>query len=632
MRRDQRRRLAVLTLLLLLGAILVFRFHLFDSNPIRMLTRRQGLEAENSMFLLEKTHIRILGGSMHYFRVPMEYWRERMRKMKACGFNTLTTYVTWNLHEPRRGHFDFSKNLDLGEFLSIAAEVGLWVILRPGPYICSEWDLGGLPSWLLRDKDMRLRTTYKGFTEATEAYFDKLIPKVLRHQYSRGGPIIAVQVENEYGSYAKDANYMEFIKTALVRRGIEALLLTSDNKDGISYGSIEGVLATINFQKIEPVLFKYLNSIQSNKPVLVMEYWTGWFDHWGGDHNVFDVDQMMSTIKEVLNLGASINLYMFHGGTNFGFMSGALHFHEYRPDVTSYDYDAPLTEAGDYTSKYFKLQELFRAYNVDPLPPAPILLSKASYGAVELKRCLSLWDVLHLSGEPFKSELPINMENLPVNDGNGQSYGYTLYETIIYGGGKFNTMGNVRDRAQVFVSSQSVGSVDYKNQELHIPEVPGYRKLAILVENCGRVNYGNRIDDQRKGLVGDVFLRGVPLRNFKIYSFDMNSTFTESLNKAHWSDLLELKTGPVFYQGALHVGSQPKDTFLKMKGWKKGIVFVNGRNLGRYWDIGPQETLYVPGPWLWGGVNEVTIFEEYAAGQALYSVETPSLGRTQYVD
>eukprot|EP00079_Xenopus_tropicalis_P037605 XP_017951376.1 PREDICTED: beta-galactosidase-1-like protein 2 isoform X1 [Xenopus tropicalis] len=595
--------------------------------------RTSGLKIGNSHFLLNDIPYRILGGSMHYFRVPTAYWRDRMKKMKACGINTLTTYVPWNLHEPGKGTYDFNNGLDISEFLAVAGEMGLWVILRPGPYICAEWDLGGLPSWLLRDKDMKLRTTYPGFTEAVDDYFNELIPRVAKYQYSNGGPIIAVQVENEYGSYAKDANYMEFIKNALIERGIVELLLTSDNKDGISYGSLEGVLATVNFQKIEPVLFSYLNSIQPKKPIMVMEFWTGWFDYWGGDHHLFDVESMMSTISEVLNRGANINLYMFHGGTNFGFMSGALHFHEYRPDITSYDYDAPLTEAGDYTSKFFKIRELFGDYNAEkPLPPVPSLSLKASYGPVELKRCLPLWEVLPFVEEPFKSAEPVNMENLPVNDGNGQSYGYTLYETIIYGGGKFHTKGNIHDRAQIFASSQSIGTVDYKKEELDIPEVPAYRKLSILVENCGRVNYGPMIDNQRKGIVGDVYLRDNPLKNFKIYSLDMNSTFMNRINEVHWSDLSECKSGPTFYQGALHVGPTPMDTFLRLQGWKKGVVFINGKNLGRYWDIGPQETLFIPAPWLWPGVNEITIFEEYAAGLTLFTLDTPILGKTQYVE
>ncbi|XP_053547495.1 beta-galactosidase-1-like protein 2 [Bombina bombina] len=629
MRRVQRRRLSVLCLLLL-GAVIVIRYCSYI--PLMMWDREPALKTENSQFLLEEAPFRILGGSMHYFRVPRDQWKDRMLKMKACGLNTLTTYVAWNLHEPARGKFDFSGNLDLGAFLSTAANVGLWVILRPGPYICAEWDLGGLPSWLLQDKNMELRTTYKGFSEATEAYFNVLIPKVSRYQYSKGGPIIAVQVENEYGSYAKDPNYMEFIKTALVHRGIVELLLTSDNKDGISSGSVEGVLATINFQKIEPVLFTYLDSIQNKKPVMVMEYWTGWFDHWGGDHHAFDADQMISTISKVLEKGASINLYMFHGGTNFGFMNGALHFHEYRADVTSYDYDALLTEAGDYTPKYFKLQKLLSKFYVDPLPPPPALSPKALYGAVKIIRCISFLSVLTFSEKPLKSEDPVNMENLPVNNGNGQSYGYTLYESIIYGGGKFDSKGNVRDRAQIFVGTQSVGTVDYKNHELQIPEVPGYRKLRILVENCGRVNYGPKINDQRKGLVGDVYLRDVALKNFRIQSFDMNASFIDSLYSVPWMEPTEEKKGPVFCRAVLDTGSSPMDTFLNMRGWKKGVVFVNRKNLGRYWDIGPQETLFLPGSWLYSGKNEIVIFEEYEPGSTLYFADTPSLGRTQFVD
>uniref|UniRef100_A0A8C5MT59 Beta-galactosidase n=1 Tax=Leptobrachium leishanense TaxID=445787 RepID=A0A8C5MT59_9ANUR len=540
--------------------------------PLRMFIHRTGLQAENSQFLLEDKPITILGGSMHYFRVPVAHWRDRMRKMKACGLNTLTTYVPWNLHEPRRGKFDFSGILDLGVFLEVAAEVGLWVILRPGPYICSEWDLGGLPSWLLRDKNMQLRTTYRGFTEATEAYFDELIPKVIWHQYSKGGPIIAVQVENEYGSYAKDANYMEFIKTALVSRGIEELLLTSDNKDGLSAGTIEGGKASDGLL-VNTVTFV---STQSNKPVLVMEYWTGWFDHWGGDHHVFD---MISTVSDVLIKGASINLYMFHGGTNFGFMSGALHFHEYRSDVTSYDYDAPLTEAGDYTSKYYKLRDLLSKY----------------HGNSPSQLC-----VLLLPPQPIRSEEPINMENLPVNDGNGQSYGYTLYEAVIYGGGKFHTRGNVRDRAQVSVSS------DLEKTGTTIGVIQrGYRKLQILVENCGRVNYGNKLDTQRKGLVGDVFLRDVPLRNFKIYSLDMNQTFINGNRHGNQWILPSDCSFSFFFNTFLNVSLQALAP-LYFISFNPCVVFLNGKNLGRYWDIGPQETLYVPGSWLWPGVNEVS--------------------------
>ncbi|XP_030077354.1 beta-galactosidase-1-like protein 2 isoform X4 [Microcaecilia unicolor] len=582
MRREQRRRLGAL-MLLLLGVLLVRRFNWREFIPFKMWSRGIGLQAVESMFKLEGKPFRIFGGSMHYFRVPRDYWRDRMLKMKACGLNTLTTYVAWNLHEPARGKFDFSGNLDIEAFIKIAADVGLWVIMRPGPYICAEWDLGGLPSWLLRDKNMELRTTYKGFTEATDAFFDKLIPKLARYQYRKGGPIIAVQVENEYGSYAKDPNYLDYVKTALLKRGIVELLMTSDNKDGLSSGSLEGVLATINFQKLEPVLFSYLDTIQSKKPKMVMEYWTGWFDHWGSDHHVFDADMVAKTIQNVLKTGASINLYMFHGGTNFGFMNGALHFQEYKADVTSYDYDAPLTESGDYTSKYFKLRDLFSKFTEEPLPIPPSTMTKGSYGMVEFKQYVSLWDVLQSTEE-------------------------------------------------VFVSNQLVGSIDYNNLELNIAEVPGYRKLRFLVENCGRVNYGPKQNTQRKGIIGDVLLRNSPLRNFKIYSLDMKKSFIESLQVAQWNDVPDEPVGPAFFRGTLRVGFIPLDTFLKLEGWEKGAAFVNGQNLGRYWDIGPQGTLYLPGTWLHPGENEIIIFEQYRAGRILQSLDVPLLGKTLYVD
>ncbi|XP_069470210.1 beta-galactosidase-1-like protein 2 isoform X2 [Ambystoma mexicanum] len=626
MRRVVRRRLWALS-----GVLTVLMLYRFDLLPFKLWPRQMGLQTDGSTFLLEGVPFRILGGSMHYFRVPREYWQDRMLKMKACGLNTLTTYVAWNMHEAAKGIYDFTGNLDLGAFLRIAEEVGLWVILRPGPYICAEWDFGGLPSWLLRDKKMKLRTTYPGFTAAVDAYFDHLIPTVLELQYKKGGPIIAVQVENEYGAYAKDSNYMEYVKTALLKRGIVEMLMTSDSKDGLSSGSLEGVLATVNFQKKENFLFSYLETLQSNMPKMVMEYWTGWFDQWGSDHHVYDADQMVRTVAEILNEGASINFYMFHGGTNFGFMNGATHFKEYLPHITSYDYDAPLTEAGEYTSKYHKLREILATIQGDQLPMPPIIMPKASYEMVTMTHYVSLWDVLHFTGEPYACDEPVNMENLPVNDGNGQSYGYTLYETLVYGGGVLNTMGNVLDRARIFINNQAMGIVDRNNHEVFIPEVPGYRKMRFLVENCGRVNYGTKLDEQRKGIVGDVVLRENPLRTFKIYSLDMNMTFIKSLNTAQWSSPPDDHEGPAFFRGTLNVHFTNLDTFLSMKGWKKGVVFVNGQNLGRYWDIGPQETLFVPGTWLRPGSNEIIIFEEFEGGQTLRSVDAPFLGRPYYV-
>uniref|UniRef100_A0A4W3HNF1 Galactosidase beta 1 like 2 n=1 Tax=Callorhinchus milii TaxID=7868 RepID=A0A4W3HNF1_CALMI len=525
----------------------------FSNRDTGLSTRVLGLQAEKEYFQLEGYKFVILGGSLHYFRVPREYWADRMLKMKALGLNTLTTYVPWNLHELQIGVYNFKSELDLEDYLTLAKDLDLWVILRPGPYICSELDLGGLPSWLLRDPNMRLRTTYSRFTQAVDKYFDVLMPKVIPHQYKNGGPIIAVQVENEYGGYNEDPSYMLYVKEALLSRGIVELLMTSDNTHGLRQGSV------------------------ADKPKMVMEYWTGWFDHWGDHHHVFSEGEYI--ITALLLKDVSLNLYMFHGGTNFGFINGAQDFETYIADVTSYDYDAPLSEAGDYTEKYFNLRQIFTTYLGQTLPKVPVVTFKMAYGTVHLKEYISLWDALKFLQMPITSDTPINMENLPINSGSGQAFGYTLYSTVITSGGTLASENHVRDRAQVFVDGKSVGFLDYDNLELNIPEAEGKRKLSLLVENRGRVNYGLKLDQQRKGTV----------------SRDTDTP----LHTTHY--LLH----------TLHTHS---------------VVFVNGLNLGRYWTVGPQQTLYLPAPWLHHGTNEIVIFEESKAGTIAEFSDTPDLG------
>ncbi|KAK2501617.1 hypothetical protein MC885_004140 [Smutsia gigantea] len=609
-----------LLLLVILSFLVLRRLDWRNLILSRLRHRQTGLQAKGQNFVLEDSPFWIFGGSVHYFRVPKEYWRDRLLKMKACGLNTLTTYVPWNLHEPERGKFDFSGNLDLEAFVLMAAEIGLWVILRPGPYICSEIDLGGLPSWLLRDSGMRLRTTYKGFTEAVDLYFDHLMSRVVPLQYKHGGPIIAVQVENEYGSYNKDPAYMPYIKNALEDRGIVELLLTSDNKDGLPKGVVDGVLATINLQSQHELqlLSTFLLSVQGVQPKMVMEYWTGWFDSWGGPHNILDSSEVLKTVSAIIDAGSSINLYMFHGGTNFGFINGAMHFHEYKSD------------AGDYTAKYMELREFFGSISGAPLPPLPDLHPKTAYEAVRPTFYLSLWDALMYLEEPVNSERPVNMENLPVNNGNGQSFGYILYETTIASSGVLS--GLVCDRGQVFVNTVSVGFLDYKRKHIVIPLIQGYSTLRILVENRGRVNYGDNIDDQRKGLIGNIYLNDSPLKKFRIYSLDLKKSFFQRFSADKWSLIPEVPTFPAFFLGALSVDLSPSDTFMKLEGWEKGVVFINGQNLGRYWNIGPQETLYLPGAWLDTGINQVIVFEEKMAGPDIQFTETPHLGRNQYIN
>ncbi|XP_028277309.1 beta-galactosidase-1-like protein 2 [Parambassis ranga] len=593
----------------------------------RRMSRKVGLSANTSQFTLEGEPFCILGGSIHYFRVPRAYWRDRLMKMKACGINTLTTHVPWSLHEPKRGVFSFHTQLDLVAYINLAAELGLWVILRPGPYISSELDLGGLPSWLLQDSSMRLRTTHPAFTQAVNTFFDKLIPKMVPLQFKKGGPIIAVQVENEYGSFAKDQSYMPFIKEALQSRGISELLLTSDNHNTLKPGGVDGAIRSVKLQKLNPRDIQDLNAVQPNGPIMVMDYWTGWYDVWGDLHHVLPPEDMVSTVREILRRGMSVNLYMFHGGSTFGFMSGALADPSYRAVVPSYDYDAPLSEAGEYTPKYHLLRDLLSRYNKgDPLPDMPVLRYRETYEPAIMYQHLSLWDALSFTEEPFKSVKPVSMENLPVNNRNGQSYGYTLYETTISSGGLLKSGDNVRDRALVFVDRDYIGLFKRQSLELAVPDGEGRRTLSLLVENCGRVHQGRDLDKQHKGLVGDILLNNTPLRDFTIYSLDMKPSFIDSLYQAPWKALPETPSFPGFCMGRLFVYGYPSDTFVKLPGWEKGVVFINGLNLGRYWSIGPQQTLYLPGPFLNSGINQVIVFEEQEGDYKIQFEDTPDLG------
>ncbi|XP_062870389.1 beta-galactosidase-1-like protein 2 [Trichomycterus rosablanca] len=605
--------------------IIIYRH--FRGQPESMpINRSKGFTANSSQFTLGGETFRILGGSLHYFRIPRAYWKDRMMKMKACGLNTLTTAVPWNLHEPEKGSFQFYGDLDLETFLLQAADLGLWVILRPGPYIGSELDLGGLPSWLLRDGKMKLRTTYPGFTQAVESFLDKLIPKVVPLQFKKGGPIIAVQLEQDYGSYASDSKYMPFLKEAFQSRGVSELLLTSDKPEGLKNGGVKGVLRALNLRTWDLKDERFLEIMQPNSPVLIMEYWTGWFDSWGNLHHCFPVEDMTASIRQIMQRGMSINLHMFHGGTNFGFMNGALQNPFYKSVITSYDYDAPLTEAGDYTPKYQMLRDLFNRYHNNPLPEVPALRWKERYETAIMYQHLSLWDALPFTHLPFKSKTPVNMENLPVNNRNGQAYGYTLYEATITTGGSLKSGNNIRDRALVFVNRTFIGTLSFKTTELTVSDGKEKRTLSFLVENCGRVYSGEAMDNQRKGIVGDILLNDVPLRDFTIHSLDMTSTFIDNLYKAPWKSLPAKPSFPGFVQGRLFVDGYPSDTFVKLPSWIKGVVFINSHNVGRYWNIGPQQALYVPGPFLNTGPNQVVVFEEEESDLKVQFEDSPDLG------
>uniref|UniRef100_A0A452QWH0 Beta-galactosidase n=1 Tax=Ursus americanus TaxID=9643 RepID=A0A452QWH0_URSAM len=555
-------------------------------TPSHMMNRKVGLNVEGSSFTLDGSPFLIIAGTIHYFRVPREYWRDRLMKLKACGFNTVTTHIPWNLHEPRKGWFYFTANLDFMAFIAMASDVGLWVILCPGPYIGSDLDLGGLPSWLLRDPKMKLRTTYRGFTKAVNLYFDKIIPKIVQLQYGKGGPIIALQVENEYGSYHQDKRYMPYIKKALITRGIKVLLMTADDGAELTRGHLKRGTISLYFL-----------------PILMMVYTASSLDGWGTARQSVDSHLLMRDVREMFNMSFSLNFYMFHGGTNFGFMGGSASLDHYLPMVTSYDYGALLKENGEHTTEYLTYQEFFSS---------------------------SLAWFLFLSlPQPISSVKPICMENLSVNQGNGQSSGYILYETVITNSGLLTTRGHLQDRGQVFLDEEFLGVLDHFTHQLAIPRKMVYNvypTLRILVENQGRLAYGKDINKERKGLIGDIYLNNSPLREFKIYSLDMKTKFLKRDLPNIWKPALFKHQGPAFFLGILRMGNDPRDTFIKMEGWTKGVIFINGQNLGRYWNVGPQETLYLPGPWLHPGSNEIIVFEEFKSGLEIHFTNTSHLG------
>ncbi|XP_021516731.1 beta-galactosidase-1-like protein 3 [Meriones unguiculatus] len=604
------------------------RFSWSRLSPFKLKNRTIGLSTVinargKPYFTLEGHKFMIVGGSMHYFRVPREYWKDRLLKLQACGFNTVTTYIPWNLHEQEKGKFDFSDILDLETYVSLAASVGLWVILRPGPYICAEIDLGGLPSWLLRYPESKLRTTNKSFLEAVDRYFDHLIPRILPLQYSHGGPVIAVQIENEYGSFYKDKNYMNYLKKALLKRGIVELLLTSDNGNDIHFGSVQGALATINTQAFVEDYFIKLHRMQTDKPIMIMEYWTGWYDTWGSMHHAKTAKDVQHTVSRFIKCGFSFNMYMFHGGTNFGFINGARQESQHLAVVTSYDYDAVLTEAGDYTEKYFMLRKLFASSSAGSLPPLPSLTPKTVYRSVIPSFYLPLFDTLPYLNKPVTLYTPVTMENLPINNGSGQPFGLVLYETSICSGGRL--LASVHDSAQVFLNNISIGILDEHSKILNIPKIRGCQLLRILVENQGRINFSWNIQNEQKGLNEFISINKVLLRNFTIYSLDMKMSFFNRLRLATPRLAPEYYIGPAFYWGTLNVGFSPKDTFLDLPNWTYGFVFINGRNLGRYHSIGPQRTLYLPGPWLHPEDNEIVVFEMINKGFCIQTTNKPQL-------
>ncbi|ODN01563.1 Beta-galactosidase-1-like protein 2 [Orchesella cincta] len=614
-----------------------------------------GLVAEADGFKLNGKKLKIMSGAMHYFRIHPDLWRDRLKKLRAMGANTVETYVPWNLHEPKMGEFDFGNGtndmsmfLDVRRYLQIAQEEDLLVLFRPGPYICTEWDFGGLPSWLQRDPEMKVRTNYQPYLDRVKIFFDKLLPHVADLQFTRNGPIIAIQIENEYGSFnAVSKEYLEFLLKLYVDHGFtnETLFFTSDGVGNGDRGTLPGLLYTANFQGDVDGQFGKLKELQPDKPVMAMEYWAGWFDHWFENHHVLRPGAFVDTLDGILGKwDGSVNLYMFHGGTNFGFMAGANTRGDapfYDADVTSYDYDAPLSEAGDYTTKYSLGKSLFELYQEPRLKPTEMIPEsvKRAYPSVNLQEYLTYDDIISQvpTTAKFTAQRPISMENLPMNDDSGQSYGYIIYRSNAeFSNGTNFEAGPVRDFGMLLIDSQlqPTGFQDDKywinaiqNFSLSVGSA-GNHVLDLLIENTARVNFGN--DNhflQEKGLVNGTYkLNGNDISDIEIIALEFKSAWVKGLSD--WKPITNQTTlqAPVLLQTTFEITEEPADTFLDMSAWHKGIVFINGFNIGRYFRAGPQQTLYIPAPLLKQGTNTVTIFEQFEPSNQLIFKDVPNLG------
>lgn len=577
------------------------------------------LHVDEEGFRLDGAPFRLVSGGLHYFRVHPAQWRDRLRKARLMGLNTVDTYVPWNLHQPRPDTHRWDGPLDLAGFLRVAQDEGLLVLLRPGPYICAEWEGGGLPSWLLAEPDIRLRSTDARYLGAVDRYFGELLPRIAPFLGSRGGPVVAVQVENEFGAYGEDPHYLHYLVSVLRDGGVDVPLFTSDQPADLARGSIPGVLSTVNFGSGAAGHLAVLRERQPAGPLMCTEFWNGWFDRWGGVHASRDAADAAGELAAVLAAGAHVNLYMFHGGSNFGFTNGANDKGTYRPTLTSYDYDAPLDEAGDPTPKFAAFRAVIARYVPVPDEPLPEPSKKLTLPDIALTGQAPLFDSADRLGAAVLGDRPMTMEEL------GQSFGFVLYETRLTAEGPalLHAPG-VHDRAQVFVGGQPVGVLERENHEqaLAFTVPPGGADLALLVENQGRVNYGPGIHD-RKGLTGPVTVNGAPApggwRSRPLPLDDLAGL-------AYRTDDPRPVVGPAFHRGVFEI-AEPADSYLDLTGWTKGCAWLNGFALGRYWSRGPQRRLYVPGPVLRPGSNELVVLELHAtARHAVDLRDTPDLG------
>ena len=553
---------------------------------------KKKLVVKDGKFYLDGSEFRLYSGAVHYFRLHPSQWRDRLEKLKECGLNTVETYIAWNVQEPERGRFCFDGMADFERFIGIAEELGLYVIVRPGPFICAEWEMGGLPSWLLTIDGIELRHYNEPFLNCVRSYFEAVFEKLRPHLYVNGGGIIAMQIENEYGGLGQpDQEYLKWIKHAYEELGMDVLYFTSDGtwSTCLEDGSIDGILMTANFGSRTGQAIERLESLRPGEPKVCMEFWNGWFDQWGTEHHTREAQTVVDEIKTLIDNNGGFNIYMFSGGTNFGFMDGSNCNPHFVPCITSYDYGAPIAEDGSLTEQYRLLKRLLTGN--DKIIDGH---KTAAYGKVTDFTAYGLFDNAKSQGREFKNSGASSMEEF------GQKYGYILYEADIEGMSGVIDIGEPHDRAMFYADNVFIGEYE-RGTDYEPISVSGTRSLKILIENMGRVNYGPRIFD-KKGLVQNARIGDTEIRAYDITCFEMNSTAAEHIGCTF--------AQPAIYKAEFEVG-EAADTYLLPSGFTKGVAFVNGFNLGRYWSKGPQQTLYVPAGVLRKGSNSLTVFDLY---------------------
>ncbi|GLX34572.1 beta-galactosidase [Streptomyces roseochromogenus] len=571
---------------------------------------------------------RVLSGSLHYFRVHPGQWADRLERVAALGLNTVDTYVPWNFHERTPGEVRFDGPRDLDRFIGLAGRAGLDVIVRPGPYICAEWDNGGLPAWLTGTPGMRPRTSHPPFLEAVARWFDELIPRIAALQARRGGPVVAVQIENEYGSYGDDHAYLRWVRDALTGRGVTELLYTADGPTPLMLdgGSLPGELAAATFGSRPDAAAGLLRSRRPDEPFFCAEFWNGWFDHWGEKHHVRPAADAAGSVAGILGAGGSLSLYMAHGGTNFGLWAGANHDGDrLQPTVTSYDSDAPVAEHGRLTPKFFALRETLAALGgADPTRPVPQDPPLLAPRTLPLTRGAALLEALRATGEPVRAPAPLSFEEL------GQASGLVLYTATppLPPGTYELTVSGLHDRAQVFADGVPVAALDRETSSCAVEGTGARIRLELLVENQGRINYGPLLG-QGKGILGGVRVDRRLVHGWTMHRLPLDEWTPADVTAAPTLAPASVSGAAAGFATARLTVDEPADTFVALPGSVKGFLWVNGFLLGRYWDVGPQRTLYLPRPLLRAGHNTLTVLELHHLGESVELRDRPELGPTE---